>query len=58
MKTRPRNQKAGQADSRAQTVTIVVEAFAAALIMIALGMMIEADTRDMRVRLQRRPASR
>lgn len=36
---------------------IVVEAFAAALIMIALGMMIEADTRDMRVRVERRPRS-
>jgi len=32
---------------------IVVEACAAALITIALGMMIEADTRDMRVRVQR-----
>ena len=36
---------------------IIVEACAAALIMIALGMMIEADTRDMRVRVERTPGS-
>ena len=34
---------------------IVVEACAAALITIALAMMIEADTRDMRVRVQQSP---